>query len=204
MSELLPHRRTSINRGIRTVLVCLMALNVIGSLSCRQSPSESGGVTDLSGRPADPLTGSTNIVVLVFVRPDCPIANRYAPEIRRLHEQFGEPRVSWRMVYPDAETLPEEIKKHMAEYRLPGEPLKDSQHALVRLANARVTPDVAVFQEKRLVYHGRIDDRYVALGSDRGVATRHELQEVLEAAVAGRPVTTPPVSGIGCTISAVP
>ena len=44
------------------------------------------GVFDLDGRLVDPLAlpAGTRAHVLVFTTTDCPISNRYAPEIQRL------------------------------------------------------------------------------------------------------------------------
>ena len=45
---------------------------------------------DLQGRAVDPLANAeARLSVLVFLRSDCPISNRYAPEIRRLHARFA-------------------------------------------------------------------------------------------------------------------
>src|SRR5260370_318044 len=44
----------------------------------------------LDGTPTDPfLAASGKPVVLVFVRTDCPISNRYAPLIQRISSQYG-------------------------------------------------------------------------------------------------------------------
>jgi hypothetical protein len=39
--------------------------------------------------------------VLVFVRTDCPISNRYAPELRRLQDRFAPRGMAFWLVYPD-------------------------------------------------------------------------------------------------------
>ena len=48
------------------------------------------GVIDLQGKPANPFAlRSKKAVVLIFVRPDCPISNHYAPEIERLQKEIA-------------------------------------------------------------------------------------------------------------------
>ena len=45
---------------------------------------------DLSGKSVDPLTASGGqIVVLIFVRTNCPVSNRYAPTIQQLSQAFA-------------------------------------------------------------------------------------------------------------------
>ncbi len=44
------------------------------------------GVIDLAGKAVDPFAVARGkAVVLIFVRTDCPISNRYAPVIQRLN-----------------------------------------------------------------------------------------------------------------------
>jgi hypothetical protein len=52
-----------------------------------------------------------------------------------------------------------------------------------------------------LLYHGWIDDRFVDFGTERPAATRHELEEVLEAVAADEPVVTASAPGVGCSIA---
>jgi len=45
---------------------------------------------DLEGKSVNPLADSSaKAVVFIFTRADCPISNRYAPEVRRLSASFA-------------------------------------------------------------------------------------------------------------------
>lgn len=155
----------------------------------------------LDGTPADPLQiSSGKIVVLVFVRTDCPISNRYAPAIRRISAKYEGKAAFW-LVYPDKSESAEKIRQHEREYSYKLPALRDPQRTLVKLAQARVTPEVAVFDTSRhLTYHGRIDDSYQDLGRARHAPTTHELEDGIQAALDGH---TPPANapGVGCFIS---
>src|SRR4029077_12954993 len=64
--------------------------------------SQSNLPESLSGTTVDPLKLSEGrVVVMLFVRTDCPISNRYAPTIQRLSEKFRG-RTNFWLVYPDA------------------------------------------------------------------------------------------------------
>jgi hypothetical protein len=144
-------------------------------------------------------------VVFVFLRTDCPISNSYAPEIRRLREDYSAKGVGFWMVYPDADEPAADIRRQLAEYGLDGPALRDPRTALARLGQVHVTPEAAVFDAHHaLVYHGRIDDRYAAFGVKRAEPSQHDLADALDAVVAGRSV--PPASGkaVGCSITFVP
>ena len=49
-----------------------------------------------------------------------------------------------------------------------------------------------------------VDDRYVDFGKRRALPVRRDLQEALEAVLAGEPIAEPRVPGVGCFIPDVP
>ena len=159
-------------------------------------------VFDLAGRARDPFDATdAKAIVFIFISTDCPISNRYAPEIRRVEEAFARSGVRFWLVYADADTSSDAIRKHIKDFHLPQQALRDPRQTLVRLAQARVTPEGAVFLPGgRLVYHGRIDNRYADLGKERPQATQHDLEEVLKAIVQGKPVPYSTAKAVGCYI----
>ena len=158
--------------------------------------------TNLDGHTVNPLaTDSRKIVVLVFVRSDCPVSSRYAPVIQQISKQYAD-RASFWLVFPDKSESPQAVRKYLEEYgyRLPA--LRDPARALVKLGHAQITPEVAVFDSShRLIYDGRIDDWYVDLGRSRPAPTTHELDDAIRAALAGSSVAKSEVRGVGCYIS---
>jgi len=168
-------------------------------MSCASPPRS---IETLATRPADPLLAAhINAKVLIFVNNDCPIANRYSPEIRRLHAQYAPRGVAFWLVHSDGEETPVSIREHDREYGLELPTLLDPHHSLVRMAKAEVVPSAAVFgSDGQLVYHGRIDDRFAEIGRERQQPSRHDLQEALEAVLAHRPVVVPATKAVGCYI----
>jgi hypothetical protein len=152
----------------------------------------------------DPWTKSSGkVVVLIFVRTDCPIANRYAPEIARLSEARAGDAAFW-MVYPDKKESSEEVRKHQSEFHLTLPVLRDPQNVLIKRGQVSVTPEAAVFDAKgRLVYHGRIDNWFGDFGRARPAATTHELSDAIAAALSGHPETLPSMPAVGCYLSDV-
>jgi hypothetical protein len=166
------------------------------------SGAEEFEVFDLAGQPVNPFHGKDSRAnVFIFVGLDCPISNHYAPAIRRLEEKYARSGVSLWLVYADADTTPAAIRAHLKEYELAPAALRDPKHCLVRLARVHVTPEAAVFLPgQRLVYHGRIDDRYADFGKERPEATKHDLEDVLEAILHGRPIPFATRRAVGCYI----
>jgi hypothetical protein len=140
--------------------------------------------------------------VLIFVSVDCPVSNRYAPEIRKLHDEFTSQGMRFWLVYPNVMDGDAEINAHLKAYDFPAIALADREHRLVKLAGATVTPEAAVFDDRlRILYRGRIDNRFVELGRERPTATRQDLRSALVATLAGRPVVPARTQAVGCFIA---
>lgn len=174
-------------------------------LSWRAAALALVAVLDLAGGRVDPLPGAgAGPAVLVFVRTDCPIANRYAPELRRLRDRFSGKGVAFWLVYPDPSERPDAIRRHQREFGLGFRALRDPQHELVKATQATVTPEAAVFvagpDGPRMVYRGRIDDRYVDFGRSRPAPTTRDLRDVLQALAAGSVVVPRTTAAVGCFI----
>jgi len=157
---------------------------------------------DLDGRQIEPLRAKdAKAIVFIFIRTDCPLSNRYAPEVRRLNDKFAKSDVRFWLVYPDQGESGEIIRNHIKEYEYRLSALRDPEHKLVKITGAQVTPEAAVFLPGgRMVYRGRIDDRYVALGKARPAPTTRDLEQVLEAILEGKQVTNKTTAAIGCFI----
>jgi hypothetical protein len=144
----------------------------------------------------------TKATVLLFVSSTCPVSNRYAPDLRRLSDEYAKAGVAFWLIYPDPADTDKDVHEHIAEFKLPGTPIRDVTHALVKRAGVTITPEAAVYNAKgQLTYRGRIDDRYSAVGIERAAATRHDLQDAIVATLAGRPIKDNRTQAVGCYIA---
>lgn len=161
-----------------------------------------GTVFDLNGKSADPLKSSAGrVVVLLFLRRECPISGRYAPTIQRISAEHQND-TRFYLVFPDKSDTPADIRKYLDDFRYSIPAVRDPEHVLVKLAHAQFTPESAVLDRKgMLVYHGRIDDLYVSVGRARSAPTTHELEDAIQAARAGHSPAHAEVAGVGCYIS---
>jgi thiol-disulfide isomerase/thioredoxin len=154
----------------------------------------------LDGRVIDPFAGDARATAFVFIHPDCPVSNRYAPELNRLHEEYAARGVRLFAVYPGREDDEAEIRAHYKDYGLRATALRDPEFQLADLARVTMTPEAAVFVNDRLVYRGRIDDRAPRLGVWRPAAGVRDLADVLTRVTKGE---TPPfrtTQAVGCYI----
>ena len=159
-------------------------------------------VPGLDGTDVRPLAPAAGVEanVLLFVMTDCPISNRYAPEVRRLHDEFAGAVRFW-LVYVDAQRPLDELQEHRDSFGYPFGALRDVHGALVAHAGATVTPEVAVFDAaQRMVYRGRIDDRYVSFGVARRAPRSRDLQDRLRRLAAGETLAFSETRAVGCYI----
>ncbi|MGE0863332.1 MAG: hypothetical protein AB7P34_05450 [Vicinamibacterales bacterium] len=146
---------------------------------------------------------AASLTALFFVTRECPISNQYAPEIRRICDAYAGRGVACRLVYVEPGLTDADARAHAAAYGHAGYPVVvDRDHALVRLAGAQVTPEVAVLSSDGIAYLGRINDFYAALGTPRRMVGDHTLRRALDALLAGRPAPAPRTQAIGCYIAA--
>ena len=74
---------------------------------------------DLNGHPVTELAPpGTRAVVLFFAASDCPVSNRYIPEIQRLTKQFEPPGVRVWFVYPNPGDNANVVRAHDLEYSI--------------------------------------------------------------------------------------
>ena len=161
-------------------------------------------VRDLDDRPIDPFNApaGTKAIAFIFVSVECPISNRYAPEVRRLYDKFTAQGITFSLVYPNPVEPVAAIRRHLKDYSYPMRALRDPRHELVKMAGATITPEaVVVDPHGRVLYRGRIDDRYVSLGLERPVATRRDLDEALTDITAGRAPRQTTTQAVGCFIA---
>lgn len=159
---------------------------------------------DLDDRLVDPFLAaeSSKAIVFLFTSVDCPISNRYAPVVQHLYQTFAAQGVAFWLVYPNPAESPAAIREHLQAFAYPVHALRDPAHELVKLTRVSVTPEGAVFDRARsLVYHGRIDDRYVSLGVERPSPTRHDLADALTSTLAGNRVREAATQAVGCYIA---
>jgi len=159
-------------------------------------------VNDLEGKSRTFFSGtnaSAKALVFIFVLPDCPVCNSYVPELKRLARQF--PQIEFYRVYADPEITKTAARQHSSDYDFGFPGLLDPAQQLVRKSGATRTPEAAVFSPNgKLLYRGRIDDRYVDFGKKREQPGHRDLKDALDAILKNEPVHSPDQPPIGCYI----
>jgi cytochrome oxidase Cu insertion factor (SCO1/SenC/PrrC family) len=179
--------------GMKVLLLTALALPALAATF---------SIADIDGRELTPLRPTGVARVLFFITNDCPISNFYAPEIQRICGEYGGKSVSCAMVYVDPTLDTAAVRRHLHEFNYKGIPaILDAKHKVVEAAGAKVTPQaVVIAHDGSIPYSGRIDNFYAGLGKPRRQATVHDLRTALEEMLAGKPVTMPRTTPVGCFI----
>lgn len=212
-STLSPYRLTALSIELKS-----SRYNLVMESNCRSSAALSGlllvflatfagcaepvrsGVVDLEGKVVSPLDGA-GPKLLIFTRSDCPVANRFAPEISRLHDQYASRGVRFYLVYVDPAEPVASIRKHLQDYSLPNVAVRDPRHSLVKRTEVSITPEAALLDGKgTLLYRGRINDQYVAFTKSRPQPKKHDLEDALRGLLDGSLKKLVTTEAIGCYI----
>ena len=186
------HKKTTVGLGL--ALLALTSVTVA---------ADSWTVTDIAGQKHNLLNKKNRATVLIFVAHDCPISNAYTPEINRIYKTYTPKRVAFYIVYAEPGLTAATARKHRQEFGHQSPALLDPRHNLVKKTGVTVTPEVAVLSPAgKVLYRGRIDDRYVTWGKQRYQPTTRDLRQALESVLNRKPVVPATTKAIGCFIPA--
>lgn len=143
-----------------------------------------------------------NALVVVFMCNHCPYVLAKIDELNRLYASYRPRQVGFVGInsnnnpdYPDDSF--ENMVKFAQEKGIRFPYLFDETQAVAKAYGAACTPDPFLFDSsQRLVYHGRINDAM----SPEAQATKHDLDEALDALLRGSLPRTSFLASRGCSI----
>ena len=137
--------------------------------------------------------------VVVFIDRHCPISARYAPELNRISELAATAGGQFFAVLSSPLTNATQARKYVSEAGFQFPVLWDPSGDLAGRLEPAVTPEVFVVSTSgSLIYRGRIDDRFPALGVLRNAITSHDLIDLLTALGRGEKVAPRYEPSVGC------
>ena len=141
--------------------------------------------------------------VLLFITPDCPISNAYAPEFNAIVREFAPKKIAFSLIYVATELSGKQLEKHAKDFGYVCPTFVDRKNSLVQRVYARITPEVVVILPTgTTAYQGKIDNLYVDFGKKRHEPTERYLRDALVAILEGKRVTVTRTAPIGCFIPA--
>lgn len=141
----------------------------------------------------------TELRVIYFLSPGCTICQFYTLRMRELTEKYADTGVEFQGVFSASSCNDVVIDEFKAKYQIPFSIYCDT--VLHEQLNATVTPEVFIMNEKdEILYSGRIDDSYAAIGKRRPRVKHHELTDALDALLLGDTVVVKRTQPVGCII----
>ena len=159
----------------------------------RQATDVSGRVHQLGERQG------VKAIVLVFLGPECPISQRYVPELNRLAADQGTNAVEFYGMISSPSMARTQAMAFASEYAIKFPVLFDDAGRLARWLRPTHVPEAFVLKrDGDVVYHGRIDDGYESLGKPRAVVRNRELRDAVSAVLSGKPPRKTFARPVGC------
>ena len=146
--------------------------------------------------------GDKKIVIVMFSCNHCPYVKAYEERFVELQRDYSDKGVMLVAVnpnderrYPDDSFENMKIRARRKGFNFPY--LRDETQSVARTYGAQRTPEVFVFDEKRVLrYRGRIDDNVYEPSQVR----QHYLRDALNAILEGRKAPTEDTEPVGCTV----
>jgi peroxiredoxin len=196
-----------------TLLLCAMTIGVSATADAAESSLIGGRIPDFTlknqfGKEyslAD--LKAADVVVVAFLGAECPLAKLYGPRLAELATKFKKDKVAFLAIDSNRQDSIEEVAAYAQRNHLDFPMLKDTGNKVADQFGAERTPEVFVLDKDRVVcYHGRVDDQYGftdGVGYQRPHAARGDLDKAIGELVAGKKVSVPVTSVVGCKIGRV-
>ncbi len=140
--------------------------------------------------------------VYVFIGEECPICNYMGKHLSAIAKKYAED-VTFHAVFPLKNSNYKTSQLFKEQYdMLSFETLLDKDQKLIKQLGATVTPEVVITNaEGDVYYRGRINSAYYAPGKMKHNSIKDDLDRALTALLAGKKVSQPWPSAIGCYIT---
>ena len=196
------HKESQTKQVSKIGLTVLSAV-LFGCSEVRAQKEDAPGplvVSNLEGVKVRPLeVKGQKAVVFFFLMHDCPIANSYVPVINMLYRDFERRQVGFYLVYAESGLSAAVAKRHAEEYGVLCPALLDTTQTLVKRFQATISPEAFVVSpDGKVLYQGRIDDRFISFSNKRHQAQVQDLRLALYSVVEERPIAVTRTNAVGC------
>ena len=144
----------------------------------------------------------TKGLIIIFSCNHCPYVQAYEGRIKTIQTDYKEKGITVVAInsnddvnYPDDSF--ENMKKRATEQYFNFIYLRDEDQSIATEFDATHTPEIFLFDaDRKLVYHGKIDDNW----QEPEKAVNHYLRNALNEMLEGKEISVPETYSIGCTI----
>lgn len=141
-------------------------------------------------------------LIIIFSCNHCPYVQAYEDRMIAIQKDYDEKGVTIIAInsndsiqYPEDSF--EEMKRRSISKKFNFPYLRDETQSVAKSFDAAHTPEIFLFNaERKLVYHGKIDDNWQ---DERKVKAKY-LRNALDELLSGKEISVPETYSIGCTI----
>ncbi len=133
-----------------------------------------------------------------FLNTECPICLKYQGSYKKITQKFAD-SFNFYFVFPNEKNEKKanafcqydsiDIKYIIMDYNL----------TVTKKAQATVTPQVVIMKDKNILYSGKIDDQFMAIGSQKPASINY-VENVLISLLKNEPIAIQKTEPIGCFI----
>ena len=186
-------------------LGCLLAMSPMAAFAT----PDAGDTVDLIGVRVTDVKGQHHRIgvsmgkvqpaALVFLDTACPVATRYVPTLNKLHGDARAGGVALYGVLSNPAITWQASADFVDEFRITFPVILDSTGDLALRLGPRVMSESFVISTgDRVIYRGRIDDRFAAVGKLRTRIGSHDLRTVIQAMADGSQPEPYETEAVGC------
>ncbi|HMP28183.1 MAG TPA: thioredoxin-like domain-containing protein [Saprospiraceae bacterium] len=140
--------------------------------------------------------------VYIFMLEECVICQNYCPKINTIYEDYHD-KFNFLLVFPSFISKPSTIEKFYKDYNIKIPYKTDFYKTLVNKFDVNVTPEVVIYDPKQesVLYKGRLDNSFFALGKRRKSGISTDLVIAIEQILSGQSPRPSSTQAIGCIIN---
>ncbi len=138
--------------------------------------------------------------VFITILPGCPICQKQAYTLNELIFKYeGNGIVFLGIWYPGVDSL--EMRKYIENHKLRFPILTDDDCSITMMLESEIAPDVVVVDSNlKVLYRGKIDNWFEAVGKRKPKPTEFFLDNTLKAVVEGKKIAVESTQPVGCII----
>lgn len=142
-------------------------------------------------------------IAIVFLGTECPLAKLYGPRLADIQTRYGDRGVQVIGINSNKQDSLTELTAYVHQHEINFPMLKDLGNVVADAMGAERTPEVFLIdQDRKVRYHGRIDDQY-GVGYSRERQAEPELTLAIDQLLAGQEIAEPSTEAVGCHIGRV-
>lgn len=154
---------------------------------------------ELNGQPLFSEQSLSKPTVVIFLGQECPISRRFVPRLNELHVMAKAKGIQLIGAFADSWATQESSERFRSDYEIEFPLYLDKEQKLARLLKPKAKPEAFVLgADWQLVYRGRIDDRFVAIGRLKSKFDQHDLSNAIDAVARGEAPEVAVTEPVGC------